>query len=454
MADFVLNLNNFIIQQLMKGDNSQINIHIEQSGGSLVGDLASGSTFLLYGITIMIMIFTGKFILNSEDYDKFKWNTKNTMIVIPTIMNTMYIILLTFSLMVFYIDPNDERNIIFGFVIIIFSIIIGCIIYRGNKKIKIPCRDWGVYYLTIYLVCIINNNYLKNELQIKYALIYILILVYGYLLLKSPKNNVLKEYIFYLTNQRCYSAKLETIKEGFLVLQDVELYNEENGNKDTTFEVNTIINKSNQKNILEKIMIIPKEQILSMYIVEKNEEESKKDKNQKIKKNSFILFLIIIIILIFFLGRFSNQYILKNNITTPILVSVILFSTGISLIKIKSSDYRREIEEFISKNKDSDYIDINEFIKVFLNITLNVIFIILLIVIKLSNIPKLLNLILFINFFNLIYLILEIKKFVIIFVKKIIDYIKLYKSIIKNSIIILLMILLFFIPLYISFIYD
>lgn len=29
MADFVLNLNNFIIQQLMKEDNSQINIHIE-----------------------------------------------------------------------------------------------------------------------------------------------------------------------------------------------------------------------------------------------------------------------------------------------------------------------------------------------------------------------------------------------------------------------------------------
>lgn len=305
MADFVLNLNNFIIQQLMKGDNSQINIHIEQSGGSLVGDLASGSTFLLYGITIMIMIFTGKFILNSEVYDKFKWNTKNTMIVIPIIMNTMYIILLTFSLMVFYIDPNDERNIIFGFVIIIFSIIIGCIIYRGNKKIKIPCRDWGVYYLTIYLVCIINNNYLKNELQIKYALIYILILVYGYLLLKSPKNNVLKEYIFYLTNQRCYSAKLETIKEGFLVLQDVELYNEENGNKDTTFEVNTIINKSNQKNILEKIMIIPKEQVISMYIVEeKNSEKSnvvKKKPNSKRVSIQGILEIIIIVLILLLL---------------------------------------------------------------------------------------------------------------------------------------------------------
>lgn len=397
----------------------------------ILGALSSGSTFILYGITIMLMFFAGGYYINVQQTDDLRWRDKNTYIGLPLALNGYFLIMLIMDILIF---KHIIGTLILGIVSLYESI------YKKRGYTSLLLVNFGSYILIDILIFLKNNNSSIKDIYIFIGLIFIMHLFLNFLIMGSSKEKLypLKEYIFYLTEKRCCSAKLETIQEGFLILHD--------------FEKISGWNIENHKISIENDKIfIPKEQVLSICIVEKSKEETKKEKNQKIKKDSFILILILINILMFLLGLFGNQYILKNSITITILALVILFSIISSFIKIKSTDFRREIEEFISNNNDSNYIDINEVIKGLLNIAFNVILIFLAILIKIFSIPKLFNFIFFINVFNIIYLIFEIKKFVIIFVKKIIDYIKLNTSRIKNIIIILLVILLVVITIFISF---
>lgn len=321
MADFVLNLNNFIIQQLMKGDNSQINIHIEKAGGSLGGELASWSTFALYGITIGIMFFTGLYyVFNNENLFRFREDNYIIKYIItvnllccgvliidflrPQILNlenafNRLPLMLMLYLLILFISVRKQKYFqqitIIGIVYTAISIMLFAFKYFNFVAIE-------YIYLIAFLILILGNSYfikafVKEEL--KYA----------------------GKYIFYLTDQKCYSAKLETIKEGFLVLHDVELYNRKVSKRsiykpeNKSFDVKRIQNMSSEKKILEKTMIIPKEQVLSMYIVEeKNIEKSnivKKKPNNKIFSIKGLLIIIIILILIIIIILLWLYFIIK-----------------------------------------------------------------------------------------------------------------------------------------------
>lgn len=406
-----------------------------------IGDLSSWSTFILYTITIMLMFFAGGYYINVQQTDDLRWRDKNTYIGLPLALNGYFLIMLIMDILIF---KTIFGTMLFGIV----SIIV--LIYKKITYTRLFLVNFSSYMLIDIIFFVLNDD---SDMYIFIGLVFVMNLFINFLIMGSSKEKLypLKEYLFYLVDEKCYSAKLESITDGFLVLHDVKLYNEEIAEE--SVDNLKVENFEIEKTIIPSKMIIPKEQVISMYILENknNNVENNNKETKKIKKNSFILFLILINILMLLLGLFSNQYILKNSITITILALVILFSIISSFIKIKSTDFRREIEEFISNNKDSNYIDINKVIKGLLNIAFNVILIFLAILIKIFSIPKLFNFIFFINVFNIIYLIFEIKKFLIIFVKKIINYIKLKKSRIKNSIIILLVILLFVIPLYISF---
>lgn len=277
MADFVLNLNNFIIQQLMKGDNSQINIHIEKAGGSLGGDLASWSTFALYGITIGIMFFTGLYyVFNNENL--FRWREDNYIIKYIIMANLLCCgALITDFLRPEILDVEDTFNRL-PFMLMLYLFLL--FIFVRKQKYFRQITILGMVYIAMAIMCFLVKYFKFAGGEYIYLIAFLILILGNSYFIKASIKEELKyagKYIFYLTDQRCYSGKLESIKEGFLVLRDVELYNRKVSKRsiykpeNKSFDIKRIQNISSEKKILEKTMIIPREQVLAMYVIdEKN----------------------------------------------------------------------------------------------------------------------------------------------------------------------------------------
>lgn len=269
MADFVLNLNNFIIQQLMKGDNSQINIHIEQAVGSLGGDLASWSTVALYGITIVLMIFTGIYYMTVENEDIFRWKNRTSIIAQLIFCNLAYFIVIVLDAII----PKNRSDLRSPIYIVVVFIFFSIVLKNKSRIVAIYGICSGLIYVLLELFLFEPHNYSV----VFFCIILIFSLTFFYMAINKEKLCPLKEYLFYLVDQKCYSAKLESITEGFLVLRDVELYNRKVSKRsiykpeNKSFDIKRIQNISSEKKILEKTMIIPREQVLAMYVIdEKN----------------------------------------------------------------------------------------------------------------------------------------------------------------------------------------
>lgn len=287
------------------------------------GDLASWSTVILYGITILLMIFTGMYYMNVENEDEFRWKNKNSIITPFVFYNLVYFIILVVDLCLIKISGVHISTV---FICLTFFLIL--IFMCVNFKIENPnaieikdiisiCFKSKNFVIVIYgmltgLMYVELEVFLFYKLEFVFILFVILLnigLTFAFMYVSKEILYSLKEYIVYLTDQKCYSAKLESIKEGFLVLSDVKLYNGEIAErsidklKPESFEVETIINRNNKKTIIIPTkMIIPKEQVLAMYIVdtEKNTEKStgKFGAKELAIILIFVIFIIIVLILI------------------------------------------------------------------------------------------------------------------------------------------------------------
>lgn len=306
----ILNLNNFVLQRLMKGDSP-----INMPSASIGGDLASWSTFTLYGMTIMLMIFTGVYYMAVEQEDIFRWKNRNDVIAPFGFYNLAYFIILLFDLILKEINGEKRSTSLLCGAFFIICIIIFFYLKNQNNNIKITNfipiyfenknAVMATYGFLIGFIYIGLEFFLFNEIHTAFIVFFILLdFVLTLAFISATKEQLwsLKDYIFYLTDQKCYSAKLESIKEGFLVLHDVELYNNEIAErsidklKPESFEVEAIRNTNNQKAIIPSKMIIPKEQVLAMYILEsENTRKNTWEKKYQVIAIIFILLLIAVI---------------------------------------------------------------------------------------------------------------------------------------------------------------